>query len=246
MDEKTFNDMKTGPHDDLSDRRVGRKAPDAYRTISEVADLLHVPQHVLRFWETRFEEVAPLKSGGGRRYYSPDQIDLLRRISELLYVEGYTIKGVQRVLKGSAGVEPVQGGGHAVFSTESDYVSSVGFAEDAASTFVYPPSAGSPAVPPPEMRGLVPRNANNLRDDDDQTRPTDGRLFAEPPVDAHGDLPMQADEADGHSSSPILTSRSESVDAQLERCLQDRAQLIELLNDVRDELRALRKNLHRS
>lgn len=75
------------------------KGPNAYRTISEVADELHVPQHVLRFWETRFPEVKPLKRGGGRRYYSPEDIDVLRQITDLLYVQGYTIKGVQRVLK---------------------------------------------------------------------------------------------------------------------------------------------------
>jgi len=75
------------------------KGPNAYRTISEVADELHVPQHVLRFWETRFPEVKPLKRGGGRRYYSPADIEILRHITDLLYVQGYTIKGVQRVLK---------------------------------------------------------------------------------------------------------------------------------------------------
>src|SRR5579884_1452694 len=76
-----------------------RKAPEAFRTISEVADELHIPQHVLRFWETKFAQVKPLKRGGGRRYYRPDDIALLRRISDLLYTQGYTIKGVQRLLR---------------------------------------------------------------------------------------------------------------------------------------------------
>src|ERR1700710_1645190 len=76
-----------------------KKAPNAFRTISEVADELHIPQHVLRFWETRFPQVKPLKRGGGRRYYRPDDIALLRRISDLLYIQGYTIKGVQRLLR---------------------------------------------------------------------------------------------------------------------------------------------------
>jgi len=76
-----------------------KKAPSAFRTISEVADELHIPQHVLRFWETRFPQVKPLKRGGGRRYYRPDDIALLRRISDLLYIQGYTIKGVQRLLR---------------------------------------------------------------------------------------------------------------------------------------------------
>ncbi|HEX2556140.1 MAG TPA: MerR family transcriptional regulator [Microvirga sp.] len=75
------------------------KSPDAFRTISEVADDLRLPQHVLRFWETRFPQIRPLKRGGGRRYYRPDDVDLLKGIRHLLYGEGYTIKGVQRILK---------------------------------------------------------------------------------------------------------------------------------------------------
>jgi DNA-binding transcriptional MerR regulator len=80
-----------------------RKAPGAFRTISEVADDLHIPQHVLRFWETKFPQVKPLKRGGGRRYYRPDDIVLLRQISDLLYSQGYTIKGVQRLLREGGG-----------------------------------------------------------------------------------------------------------------------------------------------
>lgn len=83
------------------------KAPDAYRTISEVAEDLDLPQHVLRFWETRFAQIKPLKRGGGRRYYRPDDIELLKGIRHLLYKEGYTIKGVQRILK-EQGVKAVQ------------------------------------------------------------------------------------------------------------------------------------------
>jgi DNA-binding transcriptional MerR regulator len=80
-----------------------KKAPNAFRTISEVADDLHIPQHVLRFWETKFPQVQPLKRGGGRRYYRPDDIVLLRRIADLLYTQGYTIKGVQRLLREGGG-----------------------------------------------------------------------------------------------------------------------------------------------
>src|SRR5450631_4326151 len=80
-----------------------KKAPNAFRTISEVADDLHIPQHVLRFWETKFPQVSPLKRGGGRRYYRPDDIGLLRRIADLLYTQGYTIKGVQRLLREGGG-----------------------------------------------------------------------------------------------------------------------------------------------
>lgn len=75
------------------------KAMDAFRTISEVADDLDLPQHVLRFWETKFNQIKPLKRGGGRRYYRPDDVDLLRGIRYLLYGQGYTIKGVQRIIK---------------------------------------------------------------------------------------------------------------------------------------------------
>jgi DNA-binding transcriptional MerR regulator len=75
------------------------KSPDAFRTISEVAEEMDLPQHVLRFWETRFPQIKPLKRGGGRRYYRPDDVDLLRAVKQLLYGEGYTIKGVQKLLR---------------------------------------------------------------------------------------------------------------------------------------------------
>lgn len=92
------------PANDDGDARLRpRKAAGAFRTISEVADELHIPQHVLRFWETKFPQVKPLKRGGGRRYYRPDDIVLLRRISDLLYIQGYTIKGVQRLLREGGG-----------------------------------------------------------------------------------------------------------------------------------------------
>ena len=75
------------------------KSRDAFRTISEVARELGVQQHVLRFWETKFSHVKPLKRGGGRRYYRPEDVELLKSIQHLLYTEGYTIKGVQKLLK---------------------------------------------------------------------------------------------------------------------------------------------------
>ncbi|MCT6839524.1 MAG: MerR family transcriptional regulator, partial [Bifidobacteriales bacterium] len=75
------------------------KSPDAFRTISEVAEDLDLPQHVLRFWETRFTHIKPMKRGGGRRYYRPLDVDLLKGIRHLLYDQGYTIKGVQRLLR---------------------------------------------------------------------------------------------------------------------------------------------------
>ena len=78
---------------------TAQKSPDAFRTISEVAAELDVPQHVLRFWESKFGAVKPLKRGGGRRYYRPDDVDLLRGIRSLLYSDGLTIKGVQKILR---------------------------------------------------------------------------------------------------------------------------------------------------
>ncbi len=91
-------------HDAPGEARLRtRKSADAFRTISEVADELHVPQHVLRFWETKFPQVRPLKRGGGRRYYRPEDVFLLRRVADLLYTQGYTIKGVQRLLREGGG-----------------------------------------------------------------------------------------------------------------------------------------------
>jgi DNA-binding transcriptional MerR regulator len=86
------------------------KAPDAFRTISEVAVELDLPQHVLRFWETRFPQIRPMKRGGGRRYYRPEDVDLLRGIRHLLYADGYTVRGVQRILR-EQGVRMVQSAG---------------------------------------------------------------------------------------------------------------------------------------
>jgi DNA-binding transcriptional MerR regulator len=83
------------------------KAADAFRTISEVADDLDVPKHVLRFWENRFPQIRPMKRGGGRRYYRPEDLDLLRGIKHLLHSDGYTIKGVQKILRES-GVDAVK------------------------------------------------------------------------------------------------------------------------------------------
>jgi DNA-binding transcriptional MerR regulator len=93
------------------------KGPDAFRTISEVAQDLDLPQHVLRFWETRFAQIKPLKRGGGRRYYRPDDIDLLRGIRQLLYGDGYTIRGVQQILR-EQGVRHVQSIGRAAEAEE--------------------------------------------------------------------------------------------------------------------------------
>ena len=91
--------------------RRAAKSAGAFRTISEVAGELDVPQHVLRFWETRFTQIRPLKRAGGRRYYRPEDVDLLRRIRELLYKHGYTIKGVQKLLRDGARADDSAGAG---------------------------------------------------------------------------------------------------------------------------------------
>ena len=92
-------------------RAAGRagKSAAAFRTISEVAGELDVAQHVLRFWESKFPQVRPLKRGGGRRYYRPEDVDLLRQIRSLLYEEGYTIKGAQKLLKSQRRAAPIDG-----------------------------------------------------------------------------------------------------------------------------------------
>jgi DNA-binding transcriptional MerR regulator len=126
------------------------KAPDAFRTISEVAQELDIPQHVLRFWETRFSQIKPMKRSGGRRYYRPDDVDLLKGIRRLLYGEGYTIRGVQRILK-EHGVKSVQG------LADSSAAVSFGAIEDAIGQSLMEPEDEAP------IRGI----ADTDTDDDD-------------------------------------------------------------------------------
>jgi DNA-binding transcriptional MerR regulator len=144
--------------DDEADPPRTDKAPDAFRTISEVADDLDLPQHVLRFWETRFPQIRPMKRGGGRRYYRPQDIDLLRGIRHLLYGEGYTIKGVQRILKeqGPRFVVAVAQGKAALMPQPVDAdEAEMPPPEPAGSVERREPQLGRPAVPPrpPEEKG---------------------------------------------------------------------------------------------
>ena len=118
------SDMQLDQDTDNSTTRGvrSRKSASAFRTISEVAEFLDVQQHVLRFWETKFSQVRPLKRGGGRRYYRPEDVELLQTIHHLLYTEGYTIKGVQKLLKEqgkNAVVENVSGANDAGVSPVS-------------------------------------------------------------------------------------------------------------------------------
>lgn len=139
------------------------KAPDAFRTISEVAEELEIPQHVLRFWESRFREVKPMKRGGGRRYYRPEDIGLLRGIRHLLYGEGYTIRGVQRILR-EQGVKFVQtvwqpGAPQPSYKpeTEPDDGSDVAVAEEGEASISSPSARVDDAAAPREPPPLVPQ-----------------------------------------------------------------------------------------
>jgi DNA-binding transcriptional MerR regulator len=124
------------------------KSPDAFRTISEVADEIDVPQHVLRFWESRFQQIRPMKRGGGRRYYRPDDVDLLRGVRHLLYGEGYTIRGVQRILgeQGAAFVQDVWRAGAVSAPAQLE--------EDKGSDEI--PSATTAPLPEPNLFALSP------------------------------------------------------------------------------------------
>ena len=93
---------------EVTPKPVSKKAPGAFLTISEVAEELDLQQHVLRFWETKFSQVKPLKRGGGRRYYRPEDVALLKVIHALLYTDKYTIKGVQKLLKGQSKMQIIQ------------------------------------------------------------------------------------------------------------------------------------------
>ena len=100
---------------------VSDKSPGAYRTIGEVAEAVDLPQHVLRFWETRFPQIKPLKRGGGRRYYRPDDVDLLRAIKRRLYDQGYTIRGVQKMLREQGAGAVIEAEAAAPPESEPDY-----------------------------------------------------------------------------------------------------------------------------
>ncbi len=128
------------------------KAPDAFRTISEVAEEINVPQHVLRFWESRFTQIRPLKRGGGRRYYRPDDVDLLRGVRHLLYGEGYTIRGVQRILR-EQGLAFVQGVWRAGAEPPPPELEQDGAGDDGAET----KAATHPEEEPSLLLGSPPR-----------------------------------------------------------------------------------------
>ena len=176
------------------------KAPDAFRTISEVAGDLDLPQHVLRFWETRFTQIKPMKRGGGRRYYRPEDVDLLRGIRFLLYAEGFTIRGVQRVLK-EKGVGFVAGAGQ------------VGSPESPSASMPPPPAANMTPAPPPRPRTPLEPLAAAMPEPEsfDRTGPP---MTAEPPR-PEAARPMPAGSALGKDSRRKLDAAlAELLEAQ--------------------------------
>jgi DNA-binding transcriptional MerR regulator len=179
--------VESGHGDDVADdealhnapgdtRLRTRKSADAFRTISEVADELHVPQHVLRFWETKFPQVRPLKRGGGRRYYRPEDVFLLRRVADLLYTQGYTIKGVQRLLReggGALGENIPPASAEERMAAEAERVGVV----------AEPPRRQVPEPPPQlPMPGLLPDEPEAVLRSDN-LRPAQARVLVRQKVD---------------------------------------------------------------
>jgi DNA-binding transcriptional MerR regulator len=198
------------------------KAPDAFRTISEVAQDLDVPQHVLRFWESRFRDIKPMKRGGGRRYYRPEDIQLLRGIRHLLYGEGYTIRGVQRILR-EQGVKFVQmvwqpgapQPGHGPAEDETDIA-----AEEADLEGATPPAEAE------RRRGLLalmPALLGGGEDDDD---PDSESERAEPPL-----LPIPAS-ARGKGGNAPLPARKVALQTGAGLSPEDVRKLEAVLHDL--------------
>jgi DNA-binding transcriptional MerR regulator len=201
------------------------KAPDAFRTISEVADDLDLPQHVLRFWETRFAQIKPMKRGGGRRYYRPEDVDLLRGIRHLLYGEGYTIRGVQRILK-DEGVKFVQSVWRSGAPQPARSPSEV---EDAGAAAGLSADNGIPEEETGRGRGffgILP----SLLGGDIERAPAEERHAGriEPMIAGAGEAPSAAE--------PSARAPIDPNDLQRALAVQD--------DLSRDELRALRATLH--
>lgn len=152
--------------------REGGKDPGAFRTISEVAEELGLPQHVLRFWETRFPQIKPIKRGGGRRYYRPNDVDLLRGIKQLLYGEGYTIRGVQRILREQGGrkaaILAASGEGPEKAGPE-EAATPYGLAGGAAGPEVWAPR-GRREAPAPQKPDLIPAEPTYGEDAEEDDR----------------------------------------------------------------------------
>jgi len=180
------------------------KAPDAFRTISEVAEDLDIPQHVLRFWETRFTQIKPMKRSGGRRYYRPDDVDLLRGIRRLLYGEGYTIRGVQRILKEN-GIKSVQGlvDGHAAPS----------FAPTSAPALVAPKRPVIEEEHDEEPEAEVDAELEDEIEEEQDTEDHDGEDAED--EEESDDAEEEAEEED-HVAPPVAARRAPDIAARRE------------------------------
>jgi DNA-binding transcriptional MerR regulator len=191
------------------------KSPDAFRTISEVAADLDIPQHVLRFWETRFAQIKPMKRSGGRRYYRPDDVDLLRGIRRLLYGEGYTIRGVQRILK-EHGIASVQR------LADGSAIASFGAIEEAVGLSIL-------------EDGPAPAPGIDV-DDDDYEGSTDGIDFRLLNDDDDDDEEEELSAAFGGGPIPGVDSPTRPLDvARLEAVLQDLIACRQLLDSALKE-----------
>lgn len=206
------------------------KAPDAYRTISEVADDLDLQQHVLRFWESRFSQIRPLKRGGGRRYYRPDDVELLKGIRHLLYKEGYTIKGVQRILK-EQGVRAVQafaraGQTEVTFepAEEAPLAAMPSPAMPTPTSFASPPVNPPPVNPPPmHMAPQAEAPSFPAEDEPGENEPDDFTSFSAP-VMPEASMPSVAREAEAppfavelpvQGSAPAFIAPAEAARGQV-------------------------------
>lgn len=190
------------------------KGPNAFRTISEVADELHVPQHVLRFWETRFEQVRPLKRGGGRRYYRPSDIDLLKYIADLLYQKGYTVKGVQRLLR--EGDQPVANAEpQTVDATVEHSTSSGGKSED----FPVGEVVDGGRVTQPENDSIEAASISAWDVTDSQAEQSDVAV-SEDTLEQYGDVADVTDEASTLEQGDISSSVEDSLSVLSEATIE--------------------------
>ena len=208
------------------------KAPDAFRTISEVAGDLDVPQHVLRFWESRFAQIKPMKRGGGRRYYRPEDVDLLRGIRFLLYGEGYTIRGVQRILR-EQGIRFVQlvwqEGGPKVPPGAGDV--EPGDEEEESNDRVAGFLENFPSEDGDDEDGDDDEAEDESDDDDDDNA---GNERIEPTLHPPA-LRLASDPAPRRASDPAASTLSRAQKQQLETALRDLRECRRLLDRALDD-----------
>ena len=242
------------------------KSPNAFRTISEVADALDLPAHVLRFWESKFTQIKPIKRGGGRRYYRPDDVDLIRGIRNLLYADGITIKGVQKILRQQGIRHVIQLGAQdasqwdkAVHTPTPELVSKpvvTEFAEPAAPAPVQPPEEASRFIPT-QLGPSMPAPSQ-----DSQTQPSEEKL-PQPPkyhgkeqapsFDMSADQPAEdgiepnlfthvaaSEDTELPASDPLLLPFDENVLGQLAAIAEGESQSRAALSDIVRKLESLR------